>query len=159
MRVAPILFVVALIATATACDTANDRVTEPVAGDALSFRTIDTGSCLEVADRHGEAFRTAGEWEAFWNDHVVCSDAGGAPLPPPSIANDEMLIAAFWGSGYSGCSNALGETIEGVRLKDGMLIVEVGPLPKPPTTCTALVYPMHVVATKRSDLPVVFDWP
>lgn len=159
MRVLMIGLLVAAGVFSPGCDHAGNRVTEPSLGVVQAFRTVDTGSCLEVVDRHGAIFRSAAEWAEFWNAHVVCTDQVGKPIAPPAFPDGEMIVATFWGDGYSGCSNALGETIESVRLEGGLLVVEIGPLPKPDVTCTALVYPMHVIATPSTGLPVVFDWP
>jgi len=90
-------------------------------------------------------------WRAYWNNY----SGTGEKTPPPSIDfSKQMVVAAFYGNKYSGCSNKV-EVIREVLLCPTSLRVKLGPLPFL-GFCRAIVAPIHMVKIPKSELEVVF---
>ncbi len=118
----------------------------------LAFENFKEAERLRVTEAETVVFRDEQAWEDFWYDHA---DQGQLPQEPPKVDfNKYMLIAVFWGSGYSGCIEWV-DAIESVVKEDTFINVHVGILPGL-GLCDMIVYPLQVVRIEQIDLPVIF---
>lgn len=112
----------------------------------LAFEAIEEVERLTIVDPGTAVFRDKPSWEAFWAAHSANS-------PPVVDFEQNILIAVFWGAGYSGSHNRV-EAITGILAFRDRIETTIGPLPPDPGE--ALVYPIEVVRVERRELPVVF---
>ena len=137
----------------TGCDRTPLEEPDP---SVIRFETIAGADGFVLTHPGTQVLREAPLWQTLWGSTWSITDAQGVKTPPPEIDfARKMVIAVFWGEGYSGCSNSV-EAIETIIQRDGELVVLVGPLPDL-GPCDAIVYPVHMVQLDQSDLPVVFE--
>ncbi len=100
-----------------------------------------------------ESTRLAYLWEHYW----FSRNGQGEKTPLPYIDFEQkMVLAIFYGTGYSGCSNFV-ETIEAIIEISGNIEVRIGPLTNEDLgACDAVIDPLQMVKIERSDLPVIF---
>jgi len=135
-------------------------------GGATQSRTYEFNNPeILVADVPGQEFfllpepgtaviRSQSEWLTFWDAYWTGKDQNGR-TPPPFIDFDEnMVIAVYYGEGFSGCESRVA-VIEEVGFAAGALQVTVAPLPDL-GNCRADLSPLHLVAVTRLDIPVTF---
>ncbi len=122
----------------------------------IPFETI-AGADGFVLTRPGtQVFHEEPFWRTLWGTTWSITDGQGVKTPPPEIDFDrKMVIAVFWGEGYSGCSNGV-EAINTIIQRDGEIVVLVVLLPDL-GPCDAVVYPIQMVQLDQTDLPVVFE--
>ena len=151
-----ILFLcVALLPGLLSCDNAS---LEDDAGAfrVMTFETIEGADGFVLTTPGTEVIRAEGSWDALWDNAWSITNAQGVKTPPPTIDfTTKMVIAVFWGDGFSGCDNGV-QAIETIVQREGEIVVLVGPLPEL-GLCEAIVYPVQMVQIDRSDLPVVFE--
>jgi len=118
------------------------------------FETIEGADGFVLTSPGTQVFREEAFWRTLWGSTWSITDGQGVKTPPPEIDFDhKMVIAVFWGEGYSGCSNGV-EAINTIIERDGELVVLVVLLPDL-GPCDAVVYQM--VQLDQTDLPVVFE--
>ncbi|MFQ5571118.1 MAG: hypothetical protein ACE5G0_15670 [Rhodothermales bacterium] len=133
------------------CDTAAE---EPPS--LLPFQTIEDAAAFNVLEAGTAVIRDEATWRRLWELHWGVFDGTGARTPPPAVNFERhMLIAVFWGEGYSGCSNGV-QAVKSVIWRPDAIVVRVGPLPDL-GPCDALVYPIQVIRVERFDLRVFFE--
>jgi hypothetical protein len=142
-----VLFVLAL----ASCESDTDTVVP------IPFENVEEADRFAVTLPGTAVFRDDAAWTTLWEQYWNVYDGQGQKTPPPRINFErEMVIAVFYGSGFSGCSNWI-EVIEGVVKTPGQIEVRVGPLPVEDLgPCLAIVHPLQVAKVRRSSLPVVF---
>ncbi len=137
------------------CDNASVE-DEELTSSVMTFETIEEAAGFVVNTPGTEVIRAEQPWAVLWDDAWSITNEDGVKTPPPSIDfNTKMVIAVFWGSGFSGCSNGV-QAIETIVQRQGEIVVLVGPLPDL-GLCDAIVYPIQMVQIDHSDLPVVFE--
>ncbi len=136
----------------TSCQLFNDEESVFDQYTPLAFEDFKEAERLTVTEAETIIFKNAQAWEAFWYDHT---DQDNFPQEPPKVDFSQyMLIAVFWGSGYSGCVEWV-DAIESVVKEDTFINVHVGTLPDL-GLCEMIVYPLQVVKIEQMDLPVKF---
>lgn len=93
-------------------------------------------------------------WNQLWEDYWTRQDSLGRTPPPAVNFEEDMVIAVFWGCGYSGCYWWV-EAIERIIIRSGRIEVHIAPLPDL-GDCEMIVCPIQVVKLEKSDFPVVF---
>ncbi len=122
----------------------------------VAFETIKGADGFVLTSPGTQVFREEAFWRTLWGSTWSITDGQGVKTPPPEIDFDhKMVIAVFWGEGYSGCSNGV-EAINTIIERDGELVVLVVLLPDL-GPCDAVVYPIQMVQLDQTDLPVVFE--
>jgi len=118
----------------------------------MPARTIAQGGFCKQEKPGHEVARTAGEWEKLWRAY------SGTPrdreiAPPPVDWSKEMVLAAFMGSRTTGGYRV---QIQGAEEVAGKLVVTVTERKPGPGDIVAQAFttPYHVVAVKKSALPV-----
>ena len=121
------------------------------------FENIGEANSFVVTEPGIAVIRDDAAWKALWEEYWNTYDGQGAKTPPPGVDFDkEMVIAVFFGSGYSGCSSIV-DVIESIVKTPRRIEVRVGALSLEDLgQCDALVYPLQMVKVKKSSLPVVF---
>ncbi len=118
----------------------------------LPFEDFEEAAFLIVNEPGTAVFRNQHEWEIFWDAHILPTFKE-MPLPEVDFEHN-ILIAVFWGSGYSGCSN-WSDSIQGIMREQWQIEVHIGSLANL-GDCEMLVRSMQVVKLAREDLPVIF---
>lgn len=93
-------------------------------------------------------------WNQLWEDYWTRQDSMGRTPPPAVDFEQDMVIAVFWGCGYSGCYRWV-EAIEKIIIRSGRIEVHIGPLPDL-GDCQMIVCPLQIVRMRKSEIPVVF---
>lgn len=119
----------------------------------VPFENFEDAELLTVDEPGTAVFRNQHEWKMFWGAHIPPTFK---EMPPPKVDFEHnMLIAVFWGSEYSGCSN-WSDSIQSIIRERWQIKVHVGPLADL-GDCEMLVEPLQVVKVERMDLPVIFN--
>ena len=123
----------------------------------VRFEDIEAANSFAVTAPGTAVFRDDAAWTALWEQYWITYDGQGGKTAPPRIGFDkDMVIAVFYGSGYSGCSNRI-EVIEEIVETPRRIVVRIGSLSVEDLgPCDALVYPLQMVKVRKSSLPVVF---
>ncbi|MBN4080917.1 hypothetical protein JYT44_00995 [Caldithrix abyssi] len=123
----------------------------------LSFENMEEAKNFDVTEAGTKIFRGNVAWTGLWKHYWNVYNSQGEKTPSPSVDFErEMVIAVFYGSGYSGCSNSI-EVIEDIFNKSGKIEINIGSFSLEDLgLCRTLVYPLQMVIVERSDLPVVF---
>ena len=142
-----VLFVLVL----ASCESDTDTVIP------IPFENIEEAGSFTVTVKGTAVFRDDAAWTDLWEQYWNVYGGQGAKTPPPRIDFErEMVIAVFYGSGFSGCSNGV-EVFEDMVKTPEHIEVRVGSLPVEDLgPCDALVYPLQMAKVRRSSLPVVF---
>ena len=133
----------------------SDDPTEQPTFFPLVFSNLTEAEALNVSNPGTLVFRDEASWQAFWQANANL----GAPLPVIDFT-DEMLIAVFWGNGYSGCQNfvnAIQEVqvrVDGVNTL-GVVEVNIGVLPML-GGCITPVTPLQVIVVDTTITSVEF---
>jgi hypothetical protein len=123
----------------------------------LSFENFEEARFINVTDAGTDVYRDNESWAALWYEYWKgVGEPGEEPPILPVDFNKEMVIAVFYGTGYSGCTNWI-EVIEEIVKRSGQIEVrirsfseqELGP-------CDAPAYPLHMVKLEKSCFPVIF---
>jgi hypothetical protein len=154
MRTFPILLLT-LTAFLPSCKDAGTEAPVSTGPVKVSFENVEHYESFAIPIAGTDVIRDdstwVGYWRAYWNNY----SGTGEKTPPPSIDfSKEMVVAAYYGNTYSGCSNKV-EVIQEVMLSPTSLRVKLGPLPFL-GYCRAIVAPIHMVKIPKSDLEVVF---
>jgi len=113
--------------------------------------SIDRTTRSQVSEPRQVVVKDQQGWDALWADHA------GKDAKPPAIDFKEwMVVGVFLGQRPGGCHTA---TIESISRDDKQITVRVvETVPGPLVLCTKdITTPAHLMATERSDLPVVFS--
>ena len=134
------------------CDSPNEIETP------LLFENIIEAEHFDVTEAGTKVFRNKIEWTNLWEQNWNLYNSQGEKTPPPSVDFErEMVIAIFYDSGYSGCSNWT-EVIEEVYKKSGKIEIHIGSLILEELgSCRTIVYPLQMVKMEISNLPIVFN--
>lgn len=121
---------------------------------AATFRTVSQGPHSGVAKPEKVVVRSQAEMQKVW---TLVHNQSSATKPLPRVNWDhEMVLGVFLGmrpsSGYK-------VDIREVKEMGGKLVVRVAETrpPKDAITLTVLTHPYHLVAVKKSALPVVWE--
>lgn len=118
-----------------------------------AFRTLAKGEHSGMTKAIQTVIRTPEEWQKLWKEH------GGPQVPAPPLPkvdfSREMVIAVYMGQQTSG---GYGVEVTGVQAGDKGITVQVKRSQPPPGAIVTAVItePFHLVAVRRSDLPVKF---
>ena len=117
------------------------------------LRTLARGQNSGVTKASEVVVRTAEEWQKLWAQHGA-PQRPSPPLPRVDFGR-EMVVAVFMGEQRTG---GYGIQVTGLRVGDRAITVEVKRSQPPPDAIVtqALTQPFHLVAIKKSDLPVKF---
>jgi hypothetical protein len=117
----------------------------------LPVRTVLEGQHCRIKTGQRQVARTAAEWRALW-DRFAPPDTRA----PKVDWSGEMVLAAFMGTRPTGGNQI---RIAGVREEKGKLRVslEKKAPPQDGIVIQVLTAPFHVVAVKKSSLPVVWE--
>lgn len=116
----------------------------------VDFRTLGQDTRTQITTPRKLVIRDSAAWEQLWKE------AAGSDVKPPAVDfSKEMVIGVFLGAKPNGC---YGTGIASISKQANRLIVRhVDSVPGPAVFCTmAIVFPGHMVAVPRSDLPVEF---
>lgn len=142
-----ILFVLIMLGQISSCS-------NPAEVTPLSFENFTEAEYFRV--RHPATFVIKDDtaWNQLWEDYWTRQDSLGRTPPPAVDFEEDMVIAVFWGCGYSGCYRWV-EAIERIITRSGRIEVHIGPLPDL-GYCDMIVCPLQVVRMRKSEFPVVF---
>jgi hypothetical protein len=123
----------------------------------VPFVDIEEANNFAVKERGTAVLKNRTAWMALWEQYWNVYDGQGRKTPPPGIDfNKDMVIALFYGTGYSGCSNRVDVIEKIVRTRKRIEVRIRSLLPGELGPCCALVYPLQMVKVSKSNLPVVF---
>lgn len=126
-------------------------------GTSIPFENIEAAPNFRIPFAGTEVIQDSTRlvylWEHYWNRY----NEHGEKTPLPYIDFEKkMVLAVFYGSGYSGCSDVVG-IIEDVIKKSGIIEVHIGVLHiEDLGPCDAVINPLQMVKIERSDSPVIF---
>ena len=120
----------------------------------LPFENFTEAEYFRVPHPATFVIRDDAAWNQLWENYWTRDDSLGRTPPPTVDFEEDMIIALFWGCGYSGC-HSWAEAIERIITRSGRIEVHVGPLPDL-GNCDMIVCPIQVVRMRKSDVPVVF---
>lgn len=121
----------------------------------LAYESFEEAQHFAVLEPGVQVIRSEAVWTALWEETGNLYDDSGEKAPAPDVDfSQHMIIAIFWGDGYSGCSSGV-EAVEAVWLRDNEIEVRVGPLPDL-GPCDALVYPVQMLRVAASNRSVIF---
>jgi hypothetical protein len=123
----------------------------------VPFKDVEDYGYFWVEERGPAVITSDREWKRLWELYWGVYDENGHKTPPPEIDFEtEMVLGVFWGGEcrYSGCTNK-SPSIESVWIENDTMKVEVGPM-RDLGPCDMCVSPLHMVQTRRYNLPVVF---
>ncbi|MCH7859945.1 MAG: hypothetical protein IID14_09665 [Candidatus Marinimicrobia bacterium] len=132
-----------------------DSPTKP--GTPLPFDNIEEAANFQIPFAGTEVIQESARLAYLWEQYWFTYNEQGEKTPPPYIDFEQkVVLAVFYGSGYSGCSNFV-ETIEAIIEISGNIEVRIGPLTSEDLgPCDAVIFPLQMVEIERSDLPVIF---
>lgn len=120
----------------------------------LAWRTLAKGIQSGITTRRRRVFRADIEWYAFWTEHAVGMERGGAP-PAVDFAR-EMVVAVTLGARRTG-GHAV--SVVGIEAGRNRLVVQVEEI-EPRTgalVTTAQTAPYHFIALPQSRAAVRFS--
>lgn len=120
-----------------------------VAAAEPTLRIVKQGQQGSAQKPSRHVVRTQAEWTALWKANL-----GGA-APPKVDFSREMVLAAFMGTRPTG---GYAIKITSAREEKGKLVVTVTEQQPPPGSMAiqVLTSPFHIVAVKRSSLPIAW---
>lgn len=125
-------------------------------GTPLPFDNIEEAASFNIPTAGTEVIQDSARWINMWEQYWNRYNEQGKTTPPYIDFEQKMVVAVFYGYGYSGCSNAV-ETIEAIIEISGEIEVRIGPLTgEYPVNCDAMILPLQMVEIERSDLAVIF---
>jgi hypothetical protein len=157
MRRSALTWALASILALAGCDQLGTEQEETFVVAPVAFTNFEDVESLTRGNTGVAVLRDQAALDEFFEDHSPEDDPAAAPA---FDFDRQMLLAVFWGTGYSGCANRV-EAIETVLLRtffDGrnpQLEVRVGPLPDL-GPCDAEVFPIQIVAVEPNDETVLF---
>lgn len=121
----------------------------------VPFQNIEEAGGFKLTRPGTQILRTQGFMQTLWGTSWTVVDARGEKTPPPAIDFEKkMVIAVFWGDGFTGCGNGV-QAIEAIYRRDDEVVVELGALHL--GTCQEEVFPVQMVQINHTDLPIVFE--
>ncbi len=128
------------------------RAAEPASSPKV--RTLRKGATCAVTKPKRLAAKDSAAYLLLWNSLFGGGPKDGRPMPPPEVDfKKEMVLAAFMGEQNSGGYAV--EIKDAVEEKGKLVVTVVERSPGPGSIVTqAITNPFHLVAVKRSDLPV-----
>jgi hypothetical protein len=156
-KIVPLTFLVMFVFVLVSCESDISNTNIGKAENPIHFEDIEAARSFTVTTPGTAVIKDDAAWTDLWEQYWNTYDGQGRKTPPPRIAFDEeMVLAVFYGSGYSGCSNRV-DVIEDVVHTWKRIEVRIGSLSFDDLgPCTAIVYPLQMVKVRRSGLPVVF---
>ncbi len=142
-KISLVSFVVIMLGQISSCS-------NPAEVTPLPFENLTEAEYFRVQHPTTVAIKDDAAWNQLWEDYWTRQDS----LPPAVNFEQDMVIAVFWGCGYSGCHWWV-EAIEKIIIRSGRIEVHIGPLPFL-GYCDMIVCPLQVVRMRKSDFPVVF---
>jgi hypothetical protein len=132
----------------------HDLVNPPIQ---VPYEDIEEANYFAIKERGTTVLTDHTAWMALWEQYWNVYSSPGQKTPPPEIDFDKyMVIAAFYGTGYSGCSNRV-DVIEKIVQSRKRIEVRISSWsPGELGPCCMLVYPLQMVKVEKSNLPVVF---
>ncbi len=117
-----------------------------------SLRTVARGTQSPAAASSRQVIRDKAAWSRLWTTQLR-PEGSEAETPPAVDFSREMVLAVFQGQKSSG---GYAVTILSAKEEKGALLVTVREQSPPPDAMSiqVLTSPYHVVAVKRSKLPV-----
>jgi len=131
---------------------------------AAPFDLVPNFEHFQVTEPDIRTYRTQAEWLALWETAWTLSDDQGRTPPPEVDFGRFMVIAVFYGSGYSGCSprvelvEKLEETCP-IACGSNSLRMTLRPLPDDLGGCREAVTPLTMIMLEQSDLPLLVEGP
>ena len=127
-------------------------------GTPIPYENIEEATLFRVPTAGTEVIQDSARWMNLWEHNWHVYDGQGDKTPPPDIDFEQkMVIAVFYGSGYSGCENFV-EAIETIIEISGKIEVRIGPLTRRDLgMCDAVINPLQMVEIERAGLPVIFE--
>lgn len=109
-------------------------------------------------------FRDEASWLELWDDTWTESDANGKTPPPEVDFSQDMVLAVFYGEGYSGCeqrTELVAEVEETCPLvcDNNFMRVTLRELPDDLGACRQALAPLSMVVLPRSDLELIVQGP
>ena len=157
MRTSALTWVLASILALAGCDQLGTEREETFVVAPVAFTSFEDVESLTRGNAGVAVLRDQAGLDRFFVVHSPEEDPATAPA---FDFGQQMLLAVYWDSGYTGCANRV-EAIETVLLRtyfDGrspQLEVRVGPLPDL-GPCDAEVFPIQMIAVERNDETVLF---
>jgi hypothetical protein len=122
--------------------------------EAPTLRTLRRGAMSAVKLPRRVEVKDSDNFTIVWNGIFSGGSRDGRPVPPPAVDfKTEMVLAVFMGEKRSGGYAV--EIKDAVERKGSLVVTVLEKSPGPDSIVTeALTSPFHLVAVKRSTLPV-----
>lgn len=130
----------------------------------IDFEILPNAEKFHVAEPGIRVFRDEAAWLELWESSWTESDANGLTPPPEVDFSQHMVLAVFYGEGFSGCRSQV-EVIASVEESCPIvcdfndLIVRLNPLPDDLGNCREAIAPLQMIVLPQSDLEIVPSGP
>lgn len=130
----------------------------------LPFTYLPDFEKFSVSEPGIVVYKDQQAWLDLWEQSWTESDANGRTPPPEVDFSQKMVIAVFYGQGFSGCSARV-ELIEAVEetcpvaCADNQLRLRLKSLPEDLGDCREAITPLSMIVVDRNDLELLVEGP